>query len=697
MHSSGRDPNAHMAAADGHDVDIDADALKKPRVLAGQSTIVPDSDFFHSRPAFLLDPLLEFAQVETKVAQSCLVRSVTLNMLEHMCRFAQCTETTPLAVTPEQSGDAVASSSSVPASASATPVHHNMRHAHYAAAMVSLSVYLLQVVNTSPEITKLTADTAPWVRGFLRKCRLWQTLCILIPGVVDPSVVSDLHDLAWVDWCRPSCKNEFRQYMEVFLMHCITRQPRELLNHRLISELAKSTTMPVHQASSLLVIVGFVFLRLSPEDMQHQGSQLLYALTPWLTVNYGQSRTVAQYLWVNMYEVYFGISPPPEFAVAAAAALKAHGVNASSAIASAIASLPTPDPVLMQLYQFNIQHIDAIKVRRRHTESFRNFNPDRLCSLAGHMSEMGASGPTFMQLLNDASCSIMSELKVINDGEESQLAWMPKERVRDVPLVAAPSLSSAADDFQRKILPLQDLLAESNEEARARDLVVSSVRGRKRHDMIVVASLVDRIPNLAGLARTCEIFNAAKLVMHDLSVVQDDVFVGISVTAHLWLPMEEVLFAFIVCFVVVWVCMSLDSQSPARIRSLCNHIAMSGSLLMSCDTRLIQVKERNVGAYLTAQKRAGYTIIALEQTANSISLEQYEFPEKVVLLLGKEKEGIPVHLVQLVDCCIEIPQFGLLRSLNVHVSGAILIWSFVRQHALLGSSTETATQAIVKK
>ena len=30
---------------------------------------------------------------------------------------------------------------------------------------------------------------------------------------------------------------------------------------------------------------------------------------------------------------------------------------------------------------------------------------------------------------------------------------------------------------------------------------------------------------------------------------------------------------------------------------------------------------------------------------------------------GKEKEGIPVELLQLVDCCIEIPQFGVVRKL----------------------------------
>jgi tRNA G18 (ribose-2'-O)-methylase SpoU len=49
------------------------------------------------------------------------------------------------------------------------------------------------------------------------------------------------------------------------------------------------------------------------------------------------------------------------------------------------------------------------------------------------------------------------------------------------------------------------------------------------------------------------------------------------------------------------------------------------------------------------------------------------------LLLGKEKEGVPVRYLQMVDGSIEIPQFGLIRSLNVHVSGAILVWEYTRQ------------------
>jgi tRNA G18 (ribose-2'-O)-methylase SpoU len=48
-----------------------------------------------------------------------------------------------------------------------------------------------------------------------------------------------------------------------------------------------------------------------------------------------------------------------------------------------------------------------------------------------------------------------------------------------------------------------------------------------------------------------------------------------------------------------------------------------------------------------------------------------------LLVLGREKEGIPVNLIQVLDACMEIPQLGVIRSLNV--SGAIAVWEYTRQ------------------
>ncbi len=92
--------------------------------------------------------------------------------------------------------------------------------------------------------------------------------------------------------------------------------------------------------------------------------------------------------------------------------------------------------------------------------------------------------------------------------------------------------------------------------------------------------------------------------------------------------------------------------------------------------------------WLLRQKSKGYFIFGLEQTASSISLDSMVFPDRpTILLLGKEKEGIPVELLQAVDQCVEIPQLGILRSLNVHVSGAIAIWEQTKQRRLRTPAT----------
>jgi tRNA G18 (ribose-2'-O)-methylase SpoU len=53
--------------------------------------------------------------------------------------------------------------------------------------------------------------------------------------------------------------------------------------------------------------------------------------------------------------------------------------------------------------------------------------------------------------------------------------------------------------------------------------------------------------------------------------------------------------------------------------------------------------------------------------------------ELILCLIRNEKEGIPVELIQHLDVCVEVPQEGIIRSMNVHVTGAIFIWEYVRQ------------------
>jgi 23S rRNA (guanosine2251-2'-O)-methyltransferase len=70
----------------------------------------------------------------------------------------------------------------------------------------------------------------------------------------------------------------------------------------------------------------------------------------------------------------------------------------------------------------------------------------------------------------------------------------------------------------------------------------------------------------------------------------------------------------------------------------------------------------------------GYTIVGLEQAANSIPLPSYVPPQKVALLLGEEVEGIPMELLKECKDIIEIPMSGKKESFNVSVAAGIALY-----------------------
>jgi len=54
----------------------------------------------------------------------------------------------------------------------------------------------------------------------------------------------------------------------------------------------------------------------------------------------------------------------------------------------------------------------------------------------------------------------------------------------------------------------------------------------------------------------------------------------------------------------------------------------------------------------------GYRIVAVEQAPDSLSLPAFAPPEKLVLVVGREVEGIEPEILALCDVTVEIPMFG---------------------------------------
>lgn len=154
----------------------------------------------------------------------------------------------------------------------------------------------------------------------------------------------------------------------------------------------------------------------------------------------------------------------------------------------------------------------------------------------------------------------------------------------------------------------------------------------RRSELIVVASMVDKAPNLGGICRLCDVLGVGLMTVHDIRVKQHPQFKNVAVTADRWMPIEAVAIEDIV-------------------------------------------------RYMRSKKREGYTLIGLEQTDKSVKLDNhYQFPPKSLILLGTEAEGIPGYMLSELDLCLEIKQSGVIRSMNIQTATAVIVHSYSAQH-----------------
>lgn len=82
---------------------------------------------------------------------------------------------------------------------------------------------------------------------------------------------------------------------------------------------------------------------------------------------------------------------------------------------------------------------------------------------------------------------------------------------------------------------------------------------------------------------------------------------------------------------------------------------------------------------LQSLRQDGYTILGVEQCHDSTMLGDF-VPDAscrgYAVVLGNEVKGVHQEVIDGCDGCLEIPQYGTKHSLNVSVTGGIIIWHF---------------------
>lgn len=91
--------------------------------------------------------------------------------------------------------------------------------------------------------------------------------------------------------------------------------------------------------------------------------------------------------------------------------------------------------------------------------------------------------------------------------------------------------------------------------------------------------------------------------------------------------------------------------------------------------------EKDVVALINRLKLQGVVVCSIEQVHNSVSLEKFkvENGKRYAIILGNEVKGVNQEAVDASNFSIEIPQCGTKHSLNVSISGGIVIWDLFKQ------------------
>lgn len=72
-----------------------------------------------------------------------------------------------------------------------------------------------------------------------------------------------------------------------------------------------------------------------------------------------------------------------------------------------------------------------------------------------------------------------------------------------------------------------------------------------------------------------------------------------------------------------------------------------------------------------------FNLVAIELAAGAVNLFEAEYPERPCFLLGAELGGVPQTLLDAAATVVQIPQWGLVPSLNVAVAGSIVIYDYL--------------------
>ena len=359
---------------------------------------------------------------------------------------------------------------------------------------------------------------------YSKKIRAWQALYVLSRFVTEDIADSVCENL--FECIGQNLHGGIRYFVEAFAIQFARRHPT-VFGRKLVKEIRR-TDLSLQNVSSLLIVAGNIIVGRYKDDFLTKINtddetvvdlkEILAGAIPWLSSTQGFTRAISQLLVHKLVPLVIDVNDSKEI------------------------SLNDSDWYLKTNYQFLDDNPEMKRLRKKQSRFFDQYDVDEMCSAKALLQlEVDEGSEANPDHAVDAIKKCLEQVYQESHENETpmwkQVADMMEESSKES---SANGNDTATQDdelvsFQRKIIPLDSL--ELDLEA-SRDARLKNARGRKKQQLVVCASLVDKVPNLGGLARTSEIFAAERLVIPDTTVCKMDNFKSISVGAGDWIDIE---------------------------------------------------------------------------------------------------------------------------------------------------------------
>ncbi len=92
---------------------------------------------------------------------------------------------------------------------------------------------------------------------------------------------------------------------------------------------------------------------------------------------------------------------------------------------------------------------------------------------------------------------------------------------------------------------------------------------------------------------------------------------------------------------------------------------------LGAESQIAWRHEQDIDTVLQQLCTSGWQLTAIEQSPASTALPDFKPPDKLVLVVGREVEGIEPEILEQMDHILEIPMFGQKESFNVVQAAAM--------------------------